>query len=220
MKIQYLGDSKDSFKWDYHDYLTNAFSFKLLNILLMMTPDGPSSEGKTLPERFPAREEIIAFCHNLRKERNVELLRELPDVTAGSYRVVLHKPETCFTHQNRREYFSGILANEKQLLFLDPDNGFEPERTSNEKHILYSDINTILKQISEKSIVSVFHHNRRIPFDHDFAYIRERLMGVYVAGVYWHSLMFVAIGKTKEIIKKVNAANEQYSQTYPVKVLR
>jgi hypothetical protein len=220
MKRQYLGDSKDSFKWDYHDYLASALQYPRLNIILMLTPDDHSRDGETHPERFPARKEVISFCHNLRKERNVESLRGLPAVTAASYRVDLHNPETYFTRQNRREYFSGLPAEGKHLLFLDPDNGFEPERSSNEKHILYSDIDAILKQISEESIISVFQHFRRISFDRDFARIRERLMSAYVAGVHWHSLMFVAIGKTKETIEKVIAANEQYSQMYPVRVLQ
>jgi len=62
MKLQYLGDSKDSFKWDYHDYLTDALGYNLLNILLMITPDDETNEGKTNPDWFPARKEIIDFC--------------------------------------------------------------------------------------------------------------------------------------------------------------
>ena len=61
MKLQYLGDSKDSFKWDYHDYLTNVICYNTLNILLMMTPDDKTGEGKTKPDWFPARKDIINF---------------------------------------------------------------------------------------------------------------------------------------------------------------
>jgi hypothetical protein len=28
MKLQYLGDSKDSFKWDYHDWLASEMKFR------------------------------------------------------------------------------------------------------------------------------------------------------------------------------------------------
>ena len=220
MKRQYLGDSKDSFKWDYHDYLTSALRYPSLNIILMLTPDDHSRDGKTHPELFPARKAVISFCHNLRKERNVQLLRGLPTATGASYLVDLHNPETYFTRQNRRQYFSGLPAEGKYLFFLDPDNGFEPERSSNEKHIMYSDIDAILKQISGESVISVFQHFRRIPFDKDFAHIKERLASVHVAAVYWHSLMFVAVAKAEETIEKVIAANHQYSQRYPVWALR
>lgn len=220
MKRQYLGDSKDSFKWDYHDYLTSALRYPRLNIILMLTPDDHSRDGKTQPELFPARKAVISFCHNLRKERNVHLLRGLPTATGASYVVDLHNPDTYFTRQNRRQYFSGLPAEGKHLFFLDPDNGFEPERSSNEKHVLYSDIDAVLKQISRESVISVFQHFRRIPFDKDFARIKERLASVHVAAVYWHSLMFVAIAKAKETIEKVIAANHWYSQRYPVRALR
>ncbi len=78
MKLQYLGDSKDSFKWDYHDYVTNALGFKVLNILLMMTDDDNTNEGKTKPDWFPARSEIIQFCHELREERAISKIMSLP----------------------------------------------------------------------------------------------------------------------------------------------
>jgi len=220
MKRQYLGDSKDSFKWDYHDYLTSALRYPRLNIILMLTPDDHSRDGKTQPELFPARKAVISFCHNLRKERNVQLLRGLPTATGASYLMDLHNPETYFTGNNRRQYFSGLPAEGKHLFFLDPDNGFEPERSSNEKHVLYSDIDAVLKQISRESVISVFQHFRRIPFNKDFARIKERLASVHVAAVYWHSIMFVCIAKAKETIGKVIAANHQYSQRYPVRALR
>ena len=220
MKRQYLGDSKDSFKWDYHDYLTSALRYPRLNIILMLTPDDHSRDGKTQPELFPARKAVISFCHNLRKERNVQLLRGLPTATGASYLMDLHNPETYFTGNNRRQYFSGLPAEGKHLFFLDPDNGFEPERSSNEKHVLYSDIDAALKQISRESVISVFQHFRRIPFNKDFARIKERLASVHVAAVYWHSIMFVCIAKAKETIGKVIAANHQYSQRYPVRALR
>ncbi len=212
MKRQYLGDSKDSFKWDYHDYLASALRYPRLNMVLMLTPDDQSGDGKTHPELFPARKAIISFCHNLREERNIQRLRDLPAATGASYFVDLHNPETYITRKNRREYFSGLPTEGKHLFFLDPDNGFEPETSNNEKHVLYSDIDAILKQISDESAISVFQHFRRITFDKDFARIKERLATDHVTAVYWHSLMFVVIGKNRKTIEKVIEANHLYSQ--------
>ena len=219
MKRQYLGDSKDSFKWDYHDYLISALGYPRLNIILMLTPDDQSRDGKTYPELFPARKTIISFCHNLRKERNVQLLHGLPTATGASYLVNLHKSEIYFTHNNRRQYFSGLPTEGKHLFFLDPDNGFEPERSNNEKHVLYSDIDAIIKQIPGESVISVFQHFRRISFDKDFVRIKERIASGHVTAIYWHSLMFVIITQDKETIGIVSAANNQYSQKNPVRVL-
>ncbi len=85
MKLQYLGDSKDSFKWDYHDFLVSELKYPLLNIALMMTPDDGSNDGKTRPSLFPAREEIISFCQFLRENRSIDSIRNLPLITGASY---------------------------------------------------------------------------------------------------------------------------------------
>jgi hypothetical protein len=220
MKRQYLGDSKDSFKWDYLDYLTAGLDYALLNIVLMLTPDDNSKQGKTSPELFSSRQEVIDFCRVLKKQRDFQLIKTLPKLTASKYLVELHKEETYFTSKGRQVYMTDFSPEKRQVLFLDPDNGFEPEKSRNEKHILYSDVETIIKQISEESVISVFQHFRFVSFKKDFARIRERLQSDYTTALYWHSLMFVTISKTKEIIQKVSELNNRYSQKYPVKILQ
>lgn len=219
MKLKYLGDSKDSFKWDYHDYLAQKLRYSLLNITFMMTPDDESNDGKSHPSLFPARDKIIKFCEHLRKKRSIQAVRRLPKITGSSYTVRLHNESAFITNQNRTQYFSGFSADVNQLLFLDPDNGFEPEKSYSEKHVLYSDIASILGQISDYSVISIFQHFRRKSFVKDFARIKERLYDGYATAIYWHSLMFVAIGKSQKVIAQVGEANEEYSRTYPVKSL-
>jgi len=220
MKRQYLGDSKDSFKWDYHDYLTAALGYPTLNVMLMLTPDDQSNDGETHPDLFPSREAVLNFCRDLKRERNIQFIKKLPAATNSKYLVELHKEETYLTTRNRNEYFSDISAELRQVIFLDPDNGFEPEKSYNEKHVLYSDVDTILEQMAPATVISVFQHFRRISFDRDFARIKERTPHGYTTALYWHSLMFVTISKTKKLSAKVNELNLQYSQAYPVKVLQ
>jgi len=218
MKLQYLGDSKDSFKWDYHDYLAGELELPILKIALMMTPDDQSKKGKSHPTLFPARKEIIEFCEILRRHRDIDLIRKLPEKTNSSYNINLHQGMTCIKNENRKEYFSGF-SNERQLLFLDPDNGFEPEKSFGEEHVLYSDMEHILEQLSEESLVSVFQHSRRKRFVDDFARIKERLGGVYATAIYWHSLMFVIVSNSEQVIKKVADANRKYAKNKPVKAI-
>jgi hypothetical protein len=222
MKLQYLGDSKDSFKWDYHDYLTSELGYPFLNILLMMTPDDESNDGKTHPSGFRARAKIIDFCEALREHRNLDLISELPSRTESKYVVKLHKPNVHITHQNRTSYFSGITAEYDQVVFLDPDNGFQPEKRFDEKHVLYSEVDSLLNQISSGSVISVFQHFRRKRFTEDFECIRRRLAEFsiyYATALYWDFLMFVCISKSKETIEKVLKVNRNYSKTYPVTVI-
>lgn len=211
MKLQYLGDSKDSFKWDYHDYLVAELKYPLLNIALMMTPDDGGSDGKSHPSLYPARTEVIEFCNHLRLHRSISKIKDLPEKTGASYSVELHQGSKFITNHNRTEYFSGIYGEREQVLFLDPDNGFEPEKSINEKHIAYNDISFILDQVTEDTVLSVFQHHRRKSFPDDFARITERLLSGHSTAIYWHSLMFVAISKSASVIKQVAAINEKYA---------
>lgn len=219
MKLQYLGDSKDSFKWDYHDYLTSELGYPLFNITLMMTPDDGGNDGKSHPSLYPARNEVIEFCHDLRNSRSIETIKTLPKATGASYEVVFHKGDEYINNVNRNEYFSDFNNTVDQLVFIDPDNGFEPEKSFNEKHVLYNDISNILGQLSDESVVSVFQHHRRKSFVNDYARIKERLGVCYSTAIYWHSIMFVVISKSEYALKRVISANIKYEKTNPIEVI-
>lgn len=219
MKLQYLGDVKDSFKWDYHDYLVSELKYPLFNIAFMLTPDDSSSDGKLDPSGFKARTEIINFCHEIRQERSLAAVKRLSEKAEASYRIGFHKGDTHFDNGSRVEYFSGIDRSDNQVFFLNPDNGFEPEKSCNEKHVRYTDITRILEQLPEKSVVSVFQHQRRISFPDDFARINERIETGYSTAIYWHSLMFMAISKSETVIKRVISANSKYAERNLVKVI-
>lgn len=90
MKRQYLGDSKDSFKWDYLHILVEALGYRRLKIAWVMSADDGGSEGRTAPEVFPARREILRLCHQLRAKRDPGLLFGLPATTGANYTVSVH----------------------------------------------------------------------------------------------------------------------------------
>lgn len=137
---------------------------------------------------------------------------------------------SIFTNQHeyikrnsRKLYFTGLTNDEKQIVFLDPDSGFEPERSFSEKHVRYSEIFSILEQISFESIVSVFQHFRRIKFIQDFRRIRQRINDfrtpVHTTAIFWHQLMFVLISKSEQIIRRVHSINKAYSSMYPIELI-
>ncbi len=216
MKLQYLGDSRDCFKWDYHNYLTSALDYPLLNIALMMTPNDKTTHGKTDSNTYKAHcEAIHGFCRELQesKDKDIEMIKLLPTRTGAKYKVELHKNATQITNNNRIDYFSNITHEAKQVFFLDPDNGFEPEKKFSNKHVLYSDIERILQQTADQTVVSVFQYFRRIPFPDDFMRIRQRLHSGYATAIFGHSLMFVAISKSEKTIINIRSINKEYSET-------
>ena len=219
MKRQYLGDSKDSFKWDYHHFLMNSLGYRQLRIAWMLTPDDKSTDGKTVPELFPASPEMLAFCNHLRVRRDPSLLSELPATTGAEYSVSFHQAERHLDRTNRSQYFSTIKLNPAQVLFFDPDNGFEPEKRFSEKHVRYIEIENIVHGAPPNSVVTVFQHHRRKKFPEDFSRIRERLRFGNTTAVYWHSLMFVNVSSSAETSSMVNDINHEYARSHPVKAL-
>jgi hypothetical protein len=217
MKLQYLGDSKDSFKWDYLDSLVSHLRVPFLNVLLMLTPDDRSRHGETKAEWFPARESVLRFCRDIKAARDIQAIKALPSYTGASYQVKLH--QRSFDSFNRIDSFAGVDGEHNQVVFADPDNGFEPEKSCGHEHVAYSDVARILEQLNENSVLTVFHHFRRMSFPADFARIRSRLGDSASTAIYWHSLMFVTIAKSKAALQPVIEANRKYSEGHPVKVI-
>lgn len=219
MKRQYLGDSKDSFKWDYHHFLVEELGYNQFKIAWMMTLDDNGPDGKTSPELFPAEPEVLAFCNRLRSCREPSLLTELPATTRAGYSITFHEQDHYLGVENRNSYFSALELKPTQVLFLDPDNGFEPERSFSEKHVRYPEVEAILRKAPPNSVVTVFQHHRRKKFPEDFFRISERLQVGYATAIYWHSLMFVSMSSSIETILRVTEINREYAKVRPVKVL-
>lgn len=218
MKRQYLGDSRDCFKWDYHHYLVCKLEYSQLQVVWMMTADDGSTHGRTLPELFPARQEIVTFCNRLRRSHDPKDLLDLPKMTSARYNVRLFGSDEDFINRQRDAYFARCDLS-SGVIFLDPDNGFEPEKRCSKKHVGYADVEALLKRIPSSGVISVFQHFRRKPFPEDFARIRDGLRSGFATAVYWHALMFVAIMPSREIYTRALQANRAYATDRPVKVL-
>lgn len=220
MKLQYLGDAKDCFKWDYHDYLLSELGFTDFTIALMLTPDDESNDGNLHPSLFPARSEIINYCFKLREERSIDYIKKLPKITGKNYGIGFHKKDIFFTNEIREKYFSSFkFKNKQQLYFIDPDNGFEPEKSCSEKHIKYTDIDKIINELSSNSVVSIFQHSRRIKFEDDYKRIKERIISGHSTAIFTNSLMFVLICRSKKVLNEVIAANKKYMKKNPVYIM-
>lgn len=219
MKLQYLGDSKDSFKWDYHHFLVEALGYSRLKIAWMITPDDGGADGRTTPELFPARPEILHLCKRLRATRDPALIVDLPTIGCSPYVVSFHQTDEALGSDTNRSFFSGIETGSDEVIFLDPDNGFEPERSSSDKHVRYRDLDRLLQAVSPGSVVTVFQHHRRKKFPEDFVRIRERTLSGHSCAIYWQSLMFVCLSSSSETIERVSEINLSYAQHRPVKVL-
>ncbi len=219
MKRQYLGDSKDSFKWDYHNFLLQALGYNKLQIAWMMTPDDHGKHGRTAAILFPARQEIISLCADLRSSRDPDLLYHMPTDCGASYEVSFHESQASSVSDDGSNFFSGLEVSTRQVIFLDPDNGFEPERSSSNHHVRYVALDALMKRIPANNVITVFQHHRRKKFPHDFSRIRERLLSGYSTAIYWQALMFVCLSTNAKTINRVNKINADYAKCRPVQIL-
>src|SRR5574338_119100 len=131
----------------------------------MLTPDDGGAHGNTKADQFPARTPVLRFCGELRARRDINFITQLPSFTGGSYDVALHKSDK--NPIARTQYFSGFAGGLDQVVFIDPDNGFEPEKSCDQAHVAYRDLEQVLAQLADNSIVSVFQIHRRVPFPED-----------------------------------------------------
>ena len=229
MKLQYLGESKDAFKWDYLDFLVKRLNkgskeYKLF-VVPMLTDSDKTKQGQTDPSEFPSSKEVQKFCAYLQNKRELKKIKELSSYTNSDYDICIHKEKShekreWFVSRDsfRRTYFRDISEEGKTVLFLDPDKGFEPPASFDKKHVKYCDVKNIYNNAKNDDIIVVFQHARRkhCPFPEHYQEILDRLeaekIKCHTAAMFWgNKVMFVVIGKSKERIDRVKKINACYA---------
>lgn len=214
MKLQYLGDSRDSFKWHYHDYLMNhnpnAGQF---GYIPMLRPDNGTSEGSTSSSDYEASPECQQFCNLLRYDRNISNVRLLPKYTESDYRVAILKPSTYYSLATRDEYFKSYFS--ANIVLVDPCNGFEPNNAT-DNHVLYKDIAYYIHTLPKRAVFSVYQHFRRKSFIDDYAEISDRIKThngmLHTTAICWRSdVMFVQVTVSKDEAELMREINQTYA---------
>lgn len=224
MQLQYLGNSRDAFKWEYLDFLAKELEVPVLKVVPMLTPDGDSRKGSTPPSLFPSLEGIQKFCCHLQKNRRLKEIRKLPKYTNAKdkYKVKLYKENEIFFggSEKRERYFSDIISDikhaAKEIVFLDPGIGFCFSESASREHVTYSDIWTILDKVDESAVIVAYQY--RWPFTkfevhygkiagklEEYACDKTALLGGGAS-------ILVAISKSEERIDRVRCINEHYKK--------
>lgn len=81
----------------------------------------------------------------------------------NSKNLIYKNGNLLFLHKaNRDDYldsYSGCIQKDnKQLIFFDPDNGFEPKKCK-EKHIKYCEVKKFYDEMNDGSIIVVYQHS-------------------------------------------------------------
>ena len=200
MKLQYLCDAKDAFKWDYLDFLTKEMGLDLY-IVPMLTPDDDTGHGNIPSREFPASDGVAKFCCWLRKDENKKLasLRKLPTFTSSGgvakfCRWLLKRKnrkikslckllscirsdykvklhKPCVTFcESERDSYFDNMLSGEKHILFLDPDTGFEPNTAKEKHVKYLDIETIWRQISEDAIVVVFQHTR---YDNNYTFSKH-----------------------------------------------
>jgi hypothetical protein len=136
MKLQYLGDARDAFKWDLLHWIctTSPFSNLIFVPLLTANREG-SSEGLTSHHRFKCQDFIRPFLDSLKEEpRSLKRISTLGTIDSKKqFQVSVFAPERFIASgAKRREYWSDFDAStlENSVVFLIPTMGTKQKHST------------------------------------------------------------------------------------------
>ena len=221
MKLQYLGDAKDAFKWDYLSFLAENVGARSLHYISMLAPEEEKKHGNASPRSFPAlNNETTKTCVCWQQMRRTNEKKMIDDFYKGLRRLLKHHGRD-FLHVHK--LIGGIvdtadIAQAKgQIVFVDPDTGFAPE-TAGKEHVRYADIETIWRSFGNDTIVVVFQNAKRLKggFGTHYKEIRKKLdskrSDSHSTALSWNQVMFVALAKSSARIERVREIHADYKR--------
>lgn len=226
MKLQYLGDARDAFKWDLLHWICTRSSpcFDKLIFVAMLTPDiEKSNEGKTPHQWFKCRDFVRPFLTSLKKyPRSLRRITALgsTEENVPSFHVSLFAPSRYIGSGNQRgEYWVGFKPEnfENAVIFFDPDNGFETKTQHGKKWVRHSELKHFLSLLPKTSVVVVYQHRPRRKWIDLFADFKGNLGYAHTAvAAYEGNLAFIAMAGNASAGRRIFAVIEDYTNEHSV----
>jgi len=224
MRLQFLGDLRDAFKWDLlHWVCTESYPpYARVIIVPMLNPDDPdSSHGRTTPEGFDCRPAILRFLQLLRNEpRQIDLLKNLGKLEdLGSFEVSLYQPNRFISSDwSRAHYWEDLEGTflQNSLVFVDPDTGFETRTQAGEKHLRFGEALDLLNRVDQRGCLVVFQYR---PQGQPWRDVVKRISGGGSLGFFRAVLCgntgLVIMAKNEALNDRVDRALTAYGSAHP-----
>jgi hypothetical protein len=236
MKLQYLGDARDAFKWDLLHWICTRSSppFTTLVFVPLLTRDVPgSNEGRTPHHRFNCRAFIRPFLVSLQEEpRTLDRISALGKLEPHrTFQVAVFARDRFIDAVARREdYWSGFDPSklDDSVVFFDPDNGFETKTRRGSSWIRHSELKNLFARLPETSPAVVYQHRPHRTWDDEARLDGTKTAGVFtdlkkqidymdmVVAAYENDLAFVAMAANHATGRRINAAIKTYTDAHPV----
>lgn len=222
MKLQYLGDARDAFKWDLLHWICTSSSFSKLVFVPLLTPDlQGSGEGLTSPDRFKCQEFLRPFLDSLKEQpRGLNRICALGSVNPlKQFEVIVFAAERFIgSGVKRYEYWSDFDASslDNSVVFFDPDNGYETRIQRGSKWIRHDELKALFARLPETSVALVYQHRPRRRWADLFADLAGTLSYVQTAvAVHESDLALVAMANNVASGKNIAAVMKSYADSHP-----
>lgn len=218
MKLQYLGDYRDAFKWDLLHWLCSTADSETTSLLFvpLLTPDDPNPRDGQIPHhRFMARPEVQQFVASLKNtSRGLGSITDLGSLEpTKQFSVSIHAPDRYVEPGRRRpDYWWGIDHPSKSVVFLDPDNGFETKTCKGTKWVRHSEVKSLLEKLPQSSAVVVYQHRPHLKWENVLGDISRNLhYAGHASATYDSSLAFIIIGNSGPAVRRLSQAAKCYA---------
>ncbi len=162
MKLQWLGDIKDAFKFGVCLSVIECLKLKKLLWVMMLTENGNEEPYEAL---HCVPKDLRSYLYELRYKRVIkkEELKEPVSKLENILSININAIEDDFT--DRKTYFKNVKDEvknlENSLILLDPDTGFEPNSKVGRQHVKYEEVKDIFAHMKNSSVLAVFQHWRQ-----------------------------------------------------------
>ena len=221
MKPRFFADTRDLFKYDLVGELMDGVPAlrRFLFVPMLTRDDGRVGGYHDLAKAKAGylNRDLLSFlerCHGM-KIRDVSWIRSYFGKRGVDAAIITG----LFTHAGRREYFGGVLAgiSPMSLVLLDPDNGLEAAHPD-EKHLLFSELSSILAAVDDASLVMVFQYYPRVDRGrYREGRVREilRRTGYRPLWITDNQILFFLFAKAEPVRRKAGEIIGAYASRYP-----
>lgn len=221
MKLQYLGDYRDAFKWDLLHWLCTTSGNEATSLLFvpLLTPDDPKPRHGQIPHnRFQARPMVQQFVAGLKNNsRGFGAIVDLGKLEPmKQFSVSVHAPgRYVASGRHRTDYWQEIGYPSKSIVFLDPDNGFETSTRNGPKWVRHDEVRSLLEKLPESSAVVVYQHRPRRTWEGVFGDLAHDLRyAAHASAVYDSSLAFIIISNPGTTARHLSEAAMKYAKQH------
>jgi hypothetical protein len=182
LKNQYFGDKRDLLKYSLLEMLaTRLPNINQLTCIWLLTAPAVNNDGNrfALPRQDASRLELFLHECVAKGRRDVRNFASYMDGSRLRYFSYGDEASSYFSDKDRTAYFGALppAALKRSIVFFDPDNGLEPDKSCRAAHLRYEELASVFARMDQFSVAVVYQHLPRRSPSVFWPELAERLRG-------------------------------------------